>query len=95
MAVAAGERNAIAPLARVRAHQTKTKTKTVTLARVALKVVAATTNTVHLKLGRSARAVVLAAGRRGLAVRLTATVRDANGISATTSVATTLTRARH
>ena len=55
---------------------------------------AGTSKTIHFHLGRGARSRVNGSGSRGLAVSLTATVKDANAISVRTTVATTLKRAR-
>jgi hypothetical protein len=68
------------------------KSRAITLARVRVKIAAGARRTVHLRLGSRARGRVRHAGRRGLRVTLTAVVKDANGVSAKTTVAGTLRR---
>ncbi|HUO75076.1 MAG TPA: hypothetical protein VMU39_30225 [Solirubrobacteraceae bacterium] len=68
--------------------------RAVTRARATVRLAAGTSKTIHLRLGSSARGIVRSAGSRGLTVTLTASVKDANRISATTTVSTTLRRAR-
>jgi cell wall-associated NlpC family hydrolase len=66
----------------------KTKTKTVTLAQSTFKIGAGSGKTIQLHLGSKARALLRAAGRRGLAVTLIATAKDANGTRVRTTHST-------
>jgi hypothetical protein len=76
-----------------RKRRLKTKTVTTTLARTSFTIAPGARTTVHLRLGAHSRAVLRAAGSRGLTVTLTATAKD-GGASVKASVSTTLKRAR-
>ena len=75
-------------------RKTRTKTVTVTLGRTSFTVAAGARKTVHLHLNARSRGLLRAAGRSGLKVTLSATAKDAGGISIKTSLSTTLKRAR-
>ena len=68
------------------------KLTTLTLGQAHFSCAAGTRRTITVVLSTRARALLRAAGRRGLAITLRASARDANGVSATTTAATTLAR---
>jgi hypothetical protein len=77
-----------------RSKTKKPKTTTVTLAHATFTIAPGSSKSVQLHLSSTARSLLRAAGRGGLAVTLTATAKDASGVSVRTSLAESL-KARH
>ena len=73
----------------------KAKTKVITLAHARFTIPAGSRKTVALQLGRSARAVLRAAGRQGLTVTITVVAFDANRVRVTSTATATLKRSSH